>query len=107
MTVRPPLPAQPLPRDSARIARVAEILACDESDVRRLLDRGELQGFRHGIRGVRVYLDSVLAYQESRAIAPRKPRGAQPKRPPPQRTSASRAAQARAEAELRASGMLP
>jgi len=104
MSPRPVLAV--LPRDSARIKRVAEILDCDESDVRRLLDTGALEGHRLGTRGVRVYLDSVAAYQERRAIAPRKARGAGGGHPLPQRSAASRAAQARAEAELRASGIL-
>lgn len=90
-------------RPSVRLERVMQILDADERSVRRLIDRGELQAHGIGKRGVRIYLDSVLAYQESRAITPKEPqRNIQAKRKTVAqiRRSASRAA-------LRASGILP
>lgn len=66
MTARPHLAADPasLPRPSARVAHVAEVLDCDPSDVRRLISAGEIEIHRKGVRGIRVFLDSVRAYQE-------------------------------------------
>lgn len=90
------------PRPSARIGRVAELLDCDESDVRRMLRDGELEGHGKGIRGKRVYLDSVAAYQQSRTIAPKVPKH----RLRAQRSSVSRAAQGGAVAALRKAGLL-
>jgi hypothetical protein len=55
------------PRRSARVARVAELLDCAESDVRRLIRSGELEAHGKGVRGVRVFLDSVRAYQDRQA----------------------------------------
>lgn len=57
-------------RPSARVGRVAEILDCNESDVRRMIKTGEVDAHRIGKRGVRVFLDSVFAYQERRVIQP-------------------------------------
>jgi hypothetical protein len=60
--------SRPLP--AARVAAVAEILACDQSDVRRLLKRGEMEGHRQGVRSVRIFLHSVRAYQDRNRILP-------------------------------------
>jgi excisionase family DNA binding protein len=92
----------PMVRASARVSRVAELLDCDESDVRRLIDRGELEAHGLGKRGVRVYLDSVIDYQAGRA---RKPKRAVDK--PRQHRSATHAAHLAAEAELRKAGIIP
>ena len=54
-------------RRSARVSTVAEILDCDESQVRRLLKTGALEAHRVGKRGVRVFLDSVSRYQEAQS----------------------------------------
>lgn len=62
-------------RRSVRVAKVAEALDIDQSTVRRLLDRGDLEGHKVG-RGVRIYVDSVQAYQEEKRIAPPKPKEA-------------------------------
>lgn len=95
-----------LPRPSARVSRVAEILDCDEGDVRRLLDQGKLEGHRKGKRGIRVYLDSVRYYQEGAPFVPtRIPRGSLEtfKRRP---AAASTAAHLSAMASLRAKGIV-
>jgi excisionase family DNA binding protein len=67
MTVRLAANPDDAPRPSARLDTVAATLECDPSTVRKLLRRGLLQGHRVG-RGVRVYLDSVRAYQERTRI---------------------------------------
>lgn len=56
-----------LPRRSARVKTVAAILDMDESQIRRLIAAGELQTHRAGKRGVRVFLDSVINYQQKRS----------------------------------------
>jgi hypothetical protein len=89
-------------RPSARVARVAGLLDCDESDVRRMLRSGELEGHSKGVRGKRVYLDSVATYQESRAIVP-EVRGPAPTA---KRITVSSAAHRAAAASLRESGIL-
>lgn len=59
-------------RHSARVKTVAAILDQDESQVRRLIAKGDLEGHRTGKRGVRIYLDSVRRYQERNRIDPNK-----------------------------------
>lgn len=97
-----PLPA---PRPSAKVARVAAILACDDSRVRKLVRAGELEAHRVGLRGIRVYLDSVAAYQDARPVAPARARA--PESPPPRRPrrAADIAAHEEALARLRALGV--
>lgn len=90
------------PRPSARVARVAEMLDCDPSDVRRMLRTGELQGHGKGIRGKRVYLDSVAAYQDARTIVPETPKN----RLRAQRSAVSRASHAASVEALRKSGII-
>lgn len=67
-------------RRSVRVAKVAEALDIDQSTVRRLLDRGDLEGHKVG-RGIRIYVDSVQAYQEGKRVAPPKPEGAPERKP--------------------------
>jgi excisionase family DNA binding protein len=55
-------------RPSVRIKTAAAMMDTDESTVRALVDQGELEGHRVGIRGVRVYVDSIKAYQERNKI---------------------------------------
>lgn len=54
--------------DSATKADVAQLLACSERHVERLIDRGELEAWRSG-RAVRIWLRSVLAYQEANRVS--------------------------------------
>lgn len=104
MTVRATFPADEAaaPRRSARVATVAELLDCDPSDVRRMLRDGELEGHGKGIRGKRVYLDSVAAYQEARTIEPKMPKN----RLRAQRSSVSRASHSASDLALRKAGIL-
>jgi excisionase family DNA binding protein len=82
-------------RPSARVATVAVLLDCHPSDVRHLIHAGDLEAYRPGGRGVRVFLDSVQAHQE-RQTQPAPKRAAQfircPKRPLPPPTMAFRTA---------------
>lgn len=100
----PALPSEPVVRPSVRIARVCELLDVDDSQVRRLIDSGELQGHRQGKRGIRVYLDSVTAYQEGRPLTPSARGKEPPPRKPPNRASA--AAHEAAMARLRGLGLV-
>lgn len=74
--MRPRLADLPGPdiRESRKVATVAAALEIDESQVYRLIDAGELAAHGIGTRGVRVYLDSLEAYQAKRAIVPKGPR---------------------------------
>jgi hypothetical protein len=70
MTFRPYIAADPSAfqvRASARVATVAQLLDCHPADVRGLLLKGELEWHRKGIRGIRVFLDSVRDYQDRQA----------------------------------------
>jgi hypothetical protein len=57
-------------RQSRKGATVAAALELEESQVRRLVDAGELEAHGIGKRDLRIYLDSVADYQ---AAAPAKP----------------------------------
>lgn len=59
--------ARDIARESRRVATIAAMLELDESQVRRLVDEGELEAHRIGKRGLRVYLESVAAYQARQA----------------------------------------
>jgi excisionase family DNA binding protein len=93
----PPSEVGTLVRASARVATVAKLLDCHQSDIRRLVDSGELQAHTKGTRGVRVFLDSVADYQERQGRRPRgtrKPISMHPHRKSPPATTAFRAAMA-------------
>lgn len=101
MTARATLPVDPAAlssvRPSARVRTVADILDCDESQVRRLILAKKLETHGLGKRGLRVYLDSVRDYQAGKEPAPK------PKSVP---SKAGRAAHLHAMAELRARGIV-
>jgi hypothetical protein len=59
----PPAPDSDTPRAQATIKRVAEILAYSDRYVRDLCNRGELETNGRPGRGLRIFLDSVAAYQ--------------------------------------------
>lgn len=107
MTIRPHIAAYPaaiaVERVSARVKHVASILDCDESQIRRLIETGDLEAHRLGKRGVRVYLDSVEAYRARGAISASRPTGQTHK---PLISNATRRATASALAELRAAGII-
>jgi excisionase family DNA binding protein len=89
-------------RPAAKLGTVAEILEVDHSAIRKMIRRGDIQAFRLGKRGVRIFLDSIAAYQEGRFIQ------SQPKiREERQRKRiANTAAQRQAMAELRRLGII-
>ena len=58
-------------RSSARVVAVAKLLDCHPTDIRRLVDTGELEAHRKGVRGIRVFLDSVQQYQQRRTCLPK------------------------------------
>jgi excisionase family DNA binding protein len=58
-------------RPAAPILHVAEALAVSTDTVRDMLRRGDVEGFRVG-RAVRIYLDSVEAFQRRHAIQPQR-----------------------------------
>jgi hypothetical protein len=62
--------APPSPRPSGKVKTIAAILDCDESAVRRLVRDGQVEAHRNGKRGIRVYLDSVAAYQAAQQVNP-------------------------------------
>lgn len=53
-------------RRSVRVGTAARDLDIDERDVRQLLKDGALEGHMKGKRGVRVYVDSIAAWQGAR-----------------------------------------
>jgi excisionase family DNA binding protein len=67
-----------------KVRLAAEALGCDPSTVRALLRSGELHGHRVGRgarpRGVRVFSDSVIAYQDRHLIKVRTAPNPQPRR---------------------------
>ena len=92
------------PRASATVKTVARDMQAHESVVRRLVKRGELEGYTLGTRGLRIFLDSVIAYQKRQARSiERKPdaTAATSRRSP---RAASVAAHRSAEAALAAAG---
>lgn len=50
-------------RQSRKVATVAAALELEESQVRRLVETGQLEAHGIGKRGLRIYLDSVAEYQ--------------------------------------------
>lgn len=79
MTLRIALDPTAVPRESAKVKTVAEMLEADESQIRRLIDAGELETHGIGKRGIRIYLDSVADYQIREARkAPKSPAESEP-----------------------------
>ena len=95
-----------MPRESRRVKTVAKILECDEGEIRRLIDQGEIEAHHIGRRGIRVYLDSVAAYQ---AGHPRLPKTKRDRERVAQKTKARQVdnrAHLEAMAELRRCGLI-
>lgn len=97
----------PVIRPSASVNAVAAMLGDVPSQIRRMLARGDLEGHRQGKRGVRVYLDSVEAWQRDNPITPVKSaKKAAPPAPKPL-SGATRAAHRHAVAHLQGLGLVP
>jgi hypothetical protein len=90
-------------RPSVRVRTAAERLDMDESQVRKLVKAGDLEGHLIGKRGVRVYVDSIEAYQLSRPIGGNPAPQAQPE---PRRKRRVSAAHREAITYLRRLGLL-
>lgn len=58
-------------RRSVRVGTVAKILDMSPRQVRKLLKAGEFEGHAVGARGLRIFVDSVVAYQEGKSLAKR------------------------------------
>lgn len=110
-------------RPSVTVAKAAQDLSCDESTVRALLRGGDLEGHRIGKgacrkksgrkiepRGVRVFIDSIAAYQRRHALgdgeASELEEEAAPA-PPQRRRRALTGPQAEAIAYLQGRGVIP
>lgn len=93
-------------RPSRRVATICDMLDCDESQVRRLLDKGEIEGHGLGSRGLRVYLDSVAAYQSRKAREAKGERESGGKPPERRLSGAGLAAHRSAVAELQKEGLM-
>lgn len=93
-------------RRSVRIGTLAADLDCDESQIRELLEKGEIEGHGLGTRGVRVYVDSVIAYQERKPKGGAKPGKPIPATDPKSRRTAAGAAHSAAMDALREAGVL-
>lgn len=89
------------PLQSARVRHVANLLDCDDSQIRRLVANGELEAHNVGRRGVRIFLSSVKDYQD-RKIMPAAPY----LRPAAPRRKASSSAHRAAMAELQRDGIV-
>ncbi|CAO3406261.1 helix-turn-helix domain-containing protein [Azospirillum largimobile] len=73
MTVRAALDPASMPpiigvERSITVAEAAHTMGADESTVRKLVRQKELQGYRLGKRGVRVYVSSIRDYQERQRL---------------------------------------
>lgn len=87
-----------LPRPAMPAKRAAETIGCDLSRIYKLMRQGKLEGYRDG-RAVRIFADSIAAYQARDAISA-------PATPPPRHTpKASHKAHAAAIQALRGMGI--
>lgn len=79
-------------RPSVTVATAASRLETEGSAIRRLIRSGALQGHRMGKRGVRIYVDSIEAYQRGRPLDATPGAPAPGKARQPHRTAAHREA---------------
>lgn len=96
----------PIIRPSARVSTVAAMLGDDPSHIRRMVKAGDLEAHRQGKRGIRVFLDSVEAYQRDNPIIPSK--STENRRPPAFKapSGATKAAHRHAAALLESLGLM-
>lgn len=105
MTPRAVIPESDV-RPSVQVTRVCALLDCEPSQVYRMIAAGELEAHGMGVRGVRVYLAAVAAYQQRHEIAPRSKAARRRLKPAPAVSPASRRAHEQAVASLRQDGVL-
>lgn len=105
----PPLTMEVEPeiRPSARVRTVARLLDDEPSQIRRMLARGDLEGHREGKRGVRIFLDSVAAWQARGTFKPKESPGKDAPPPPKSRSRATQAAHRQAVSLLQDLGIMP
>lgn len=105
--IRPQLARNPAdaPRPSGKVKAVAELLDTTQSHVRQLIASGKLETHTIGKRGVRIFWDSVVEYQQRTARPATEP-PLQPRVERPRTRPASLAAHRAALASLRADGCL-
>lgn len=72
-------------RPSIPIEAAAAAISVDESWARKLLAAGELEGHKVGTRAIRVYVDSIEAYQKGHPLGGRRRESAPRSRPEPRR----------------------
>jgi hypothetical protein len=97
----------PTIRPSARVKTVAQQLDEDPGQIRRMIRNGQLQAHRTGKCGIRVFLDSVEAWQRDNTVKARKTTDiAAPDMPRP-RSRATQAAHHQAVAHLQSLGLVP
>lgn len=68
-------------RKCVKVKEAANALSCSVSSIYRLLENGELQGFRLGKKGIKVYEDSLEAFAQKSQIGPKKVVSGQVKMP--------------------------
>lgn len=108
MTVRlvPTAFDAPIIRPSARVSTVAKMLDDEPSQIRRMVARGDLEAHREGKRGIRVFLDSVEAWQRGNRIHSKKSTGLAASAPPKPLSGATKAAHRHAVALLESMGIM-
>lgn len=108
MTVRlmPALIGEPVIRPSARVSTVARMLDDEPSQIRRMVARGDLEAHREGKRGIRVFLDSVEAWQRCQTIKTSKTAVSPQESAPKPMSGATKAAHHHAVALLRDLGLM-
>jgi excisionase family DNA binding protein len=85
---------------------VAGLLDEDESQIRRMVAHGQLEAHRVGKRGIRIFLDSVEAWQAANRVKATKALKSAPPAPQSRPTGAAHAAHKQAVAHLRALGLV-
>jgi hypothetical protein len=97
----------PVIRPSAPVSAIAQLLATRESQIRRMVARGDLQAHIVGKRGIRVFLDSVEALQRDQLVKAKKPDLAGQAPPPKPMSGATRAAHRQSVGYLQGLGLVP
>jgi hypothetical protein len=109
MTLRLVDPAndEPVIRPSAKVATIARKLEQDPGQIRRMVARGDLEAHRTGICGIRIFLDSVVAWQQSNPVKANKSAGITSAEAPKPPSRATQAAHRQAVAHLQNLGLVP
>ena len=98
--------AAPTVRQSASIAAVAIRLGVSADHVRRLIEAREIEAYRAGRRAIRIFLDSVAAWQAREAFAGERRPPAPARQVAAQRRQTTTAAHDAAMARLKAARVI-